>query len=256
MTDNKKIKAVIVDLDRTLLRTDKTLSEYSACVLGECQERGILVMAASARPIRDVITFQDSIKFDAITATNGAVVLLPDGLTEVGLSRQSGEIILSRLLTYPNMLLSVETDKGLFSNREISLWEPVVYHMFPRLPEDIVLYKILASSTDEKLYGDIQSVLTDDAYYTVAGSSLIQILNREATKWSGILKMLSYFDVDTKQAVFFGDDYDDVESIQKCGLGIGVANAIPEVLAAADFVADDNDADGVARFIEKHILFT
>ena len=43
------IKAVITDLDRTLLRTDKTVSEYTYAVLKKCQSRGILFMAATAR---------------------------------------------------------------------------------------------------------------------------------------------------------------------------------------------------------------
>lgn len=248
------IKALVVDLDRTLLHTDKTLSEYTASVLQKCRAHGFLIMAASARPIRDILIFRNSIEFDAITATNGAVVSLPNGLVEVGLSCQSGEKILSRLLALPDVILSVETSKGLFSNREIPEWNPVICHQFPQLPSNIDLYKILASSTHKELYESIQDMLTDDAYYTVAGKNLIQILSRDATKWNGVLKILAHFGIDASEVAYFGDDYDDIESIEKCGLGVAVANAIPEVLAVADFVADSNDADGVAMFIEKYIL--
>ena len=54
--------------------------------------------------------------------------------------------------------------------------------------------------------------------------------------------------------MYFGDDFDDAESMQLCGLGVAVENAIPEVKAVADEVAESNDADGVAKWIETHVL--
>ena len=53
---------------------------------------------------------------------------------------------------------------------------------------------------------------------------------------------------------YFGDDQDDIEPVKQCGVGVAVANGIAEVKAVADYVAESNDADGVANFIEQHIL--
>lgn len=38
------MKAIITDLDRTLLRTDKSLSEYTCATLKKCHDRGMLLM--------------------------------------------------------------------------------------------------------------------------------------------------------------------------------------------------------------------
>lgn len=43
------MKAIITDLGRTLLRTDKTVSEYTRTILKKCRDRGIVLMAATAR---------------------------------------------------------------------------------------------------------------------------------------------------------------------------------------------------------------
>ena len=43
------IKAIVVDLDRTLLHTDKTISPYTAEVFKKCKQKGILLMVATAR---------------------------------------------------------------------------------------------------------------------------------------------------------------------------------------------------------------
>lgn len=66
--------------------------------------------------------------------------------------------------------------------------------------------------------------------------------------------MLSHFHVSPKDAVYFGDDNDDIEPIKNCGLGIAVSNAIPSVLEVADRVIDSNDSDSVAKYIEENIL--
>ncbi len=248
------MKAVITDLDRTLLHTDKSVSERTVAVLKKCREQGILVMAASARAERDVRIYDALIGFDAATAINGAVVLLPDKRLEFGFSRKSGERITSAILEYPDVFLSIETSKGLYSNRDIPAWDPVIWDRFPTLPKDVVLYKILASSSQKPLYAGIETALTDDVYHTIANNDLIQIMSKEATKWNGIKQMLSYFGVSPSDAVYFGDDNDDIEPIKNCGLGVAVSNAIPSVLDVADQIIDSNDMDGVAKFIEGNFL--
>ncbi|MBQ7010090.1 MAG: HAD hydrolase family protein [Clostridia bacterium] len=248
------MKAIITDLDRTLLHTDKSLSERTVSVLKKCREKGMLIMAASARAIRDIRIYNEVLRFDAVTATNGAVVALPQKTLEFGISRNSGEKNLSAILKFPDVFLSIETSNGLYSNRDIPVWEPIVYDQFPALPKDVILYKILASSRQRPLYDGIGSVLTDDVYHTIANNELIQIMSNEATKWNGIRHMLAHFGISPNDAVYFGDDNDDVEPIKNCGLGVAVSNAIPSVLAAADRIIDSNDADGVAEFIETDLL--
>lgn len=247
------MKAIITDLDRTLLHSDKSLSEYTVSVFRRCHAKGILVMAATARPMRSVSAFQEQIGFDAITTMNGAIVYLPDRVMEFGISRESGRSIMERLLRYPDVLLSIETSKGFYASRDIPEWRPIVYSGFPELPEDIILYKILASSTQQPLYDGIRADLPADVYHTIANRELIQIMSREATKWNGIRHMLAHYGISPESAVYFGDDEDDIEPIRHCGLGVAVANAIPQVLAAADEITACNDADGVARYIEQHM---
>jgi len=248
------MKAIITDLDRTLLRTDKSISEYTLSVLQKCHARGIFVMAASARTMRDICKYNDLIGFDAVSSINGAIVTLPNETLEFGMSCESGEQIMSAILRYPDVFLSIETNKGLFSNRDIPQWKPVIYDKFPVLPKDIILYKILASSSQRPLYEGIEPTLTGDVYHTLANNDLIQIMSKKATKWNGVKQMLAHFNVSPSDAVYFGDDNDDIEPIKNCGLGVAVANAIPYVLDVADRVIDSNDVDGVAKFIEANIF--
>lgn len=248
------IRAIITDLDRTLLRTDKSISEYTKNVIERCHERGILVLAASARPPREIERYNEMLSFDAVTAMNGAIVRCPDGETRFTIPRESGERIIAELMRFDDIFLSIETSDGLYSNRDIPVWKPKIYKDFPHLPDNIELYKILVSSESEEIYRNIELCLTEDVYHTIANKVIIQIMSDGATKFKGVELMLSSFGVLPSEAVYFGDDHDDIGPIRACGVGVAMANSVSSVLEAADAVTDDNDNDGVAKYIENHIL--
>lgn len=248
------MKAIIVDLDRTLLRTDKTLSAYTLNVLKKCHNEGLAVIAATARPERSILMYHEQIGFDAAITMNGAKIILPNEVIENSIPRLSGECVLSALISVPDTLISIETSNGIYSNAAIPEWNSTCYDDFPNLPPQSTLYKILASSTNNALYAKIEHILTEDVYYTVANSTLVQIMSKNATKWNGIKAALEALNVLQNEAVCFGDDNDDIEPIRMCGIGVAVSNAIEAVTNAADYITGSNDEDGVAHFIEANLL--
>ena len=248
------MKAVITDLDRTLLRTDKTISEYTYTILKKCHDRGIILMAATARPERAILAYHKQIHFEAITTLNGARIILPHSIIENGIKHSSAESILKKVIKIPGLVLSIETGDGIFSNVPIPEWNAAVFNGFPALPTESIIYKLLLSSKENNIQKEVKKALTPDTYMTVADSKLIQVMSTASTKWNGIKSMLKAVDVKQNEAVYFGDDYDDIESIKNCGVGIAVSNAIDEVLDVADFITESNDLDGVAQYIEKNLL--
>lgn len=44
-------KLIVLDLDKTLLHNDGSLSDYSVKVLNDCRDKGILVAVASYRKV-------------------------------------------------------------------------------------------------------------------------------------------------------------------------------------------------------------
>lgn len=248
------MKAIITDLDQTLLHTDKTVSEYTCTVLKKCRDRGILLMAATARPERAILTYRDQIGFDAVTTLNGARIILPHSVIENGIMPSSAEKILQKVITIPGLVLSMETGNGIFSNVPIPEWNAEVFGGFPALPTESILYKLLLSHRENNIQQEVEKALTADTYMTVAEGKLIQIMDTASTKWNGIKTMLEAVGVSPDEAVYFGDDNDDIEPIKNCGVGVAVSNAIDGVLAAADFITESNDMDGVAQYIGKNIL--
>ena len=248
----KNIKAIITDLDRTLLRTDKTLSEYTVEVLKECKARGIKVMAATARPERTVTEYDAGIGFDAMTVMNGAKVMVGDKVMTYGIPEELAEEMLSKVCERKKLLFSVETGEILYAAEHIPEFEYTLHTDFPKLPAGETAYKILVSGEGAAEF--VKENLPEGLHCTVANGYLVQIMSKNANKRNGVHVMLDAFGIAPDEAVYFGDDQDDAESMRLCGLGVAVSNAIPEVKAVADEIAESNDTDGVARWIEEHLL--
>lgn len=245
-------RAVIVDFDRTLLRTDKSISDHTVRILRECCQSGIRLFAATARPVRTIKEYCNTIAFDAITTLNGAQTIVGNDVYEAIISNQSAEYVLQQLNAMEGAVISVETGNGFYANTDIPVWKPTVTDNISSLAGREKIYKILVSHPQIPASW-ICFDLPEDLYTTIADQKLIQIMNKDATKWNGILRMLESFQIRAEQAIYFGDDNDDIEPIAKCGCGVAVSNALPSVLDIADCITDSNDEDGVAAFLSKLI---
>lgn len=248
------IKGIVVDLDRTLLRSDKTLSLYTLGVLGRCKEMGMKLIVATARPFRTAEEYCRMIRADAIVVSNGARVICGDHRTEFGIDLQSAVALLKALGQEPSLTVTLETGDEAYSNKPVQEYETVLSDDLAGVAEAEGALKILVTYDDGKALEMVKENLTEDLYYTVASGHLIQIMSKAATKWNGIKAVLELCGCALEETAYFGDDNDDIEPIKRCGLGVAVANAIDEVKAVADDTAESNDADGVAKYIERRVL--
>lgn len=249
------MKAIITDLDRTLLRTDKSVSEKTISVLRKVQENGIKVMFATARPRRAIAQYEELLHPDLVVTLNGARTFINDSSIDYCIPYESVRKMLTGFLQIPGCIISMETSNGIYANVDIPEWTPVVTNCFPEIPEGCgLIFKILVSNENTNLNEHIDSIVTDDSYYTVAVGTLFQIMNRTATKLNGVKALLEAFGIGPDEVVYFGDDNDDIESLRWCGKGVAVKNAIPGALSVANEVTASNDEDGVALWIEKFFL--
>lgn len=245
------IKAIVMDLDRTLLRSDKRISDRALAVLRSCREAGIRLMVATARPWRTAEDYCGMIGAEAVVVSNGARVICSGHRTEYGISQKSAVALLNALARRPELTVTLKTGEVAYSNKPVAEYETVMTDDLAGIAETEGALKILVSLDGDEALAAVQVNLTADLYCTVANGHLIQIMDRRATKWNGIRAMLELSGFAPEDAVYFGDDHDDIEPIKMCGLGVAVANAIDEVKAVADHIAGSNDDDGVAEFIEQ-----
>ena len=58
-----------------------------------------------------------------------------------------------------------------------------------------------------------------------------------------------------EEMIACGDGYNDLSMIRFAGLGVAMENAVLPVRKAADYITDSNNEDGVAKVVEKFLLF-
>ncbi len=89
----------------------------------------------------------------------------------------------------------------------------------------------------------------DITYSTNNG--LIEIVPSGVNKATGVAEVARPLGITDEDMVAFGDMPNDVPLLLRAGLGVAMANAHPDALAAADEVTASNSDDGVARVLER-----
>jgi Cof subfamily protein (haloacid dehalogenase superfamily) len=121
------------------------------------------------------------------------------------------------------------------------------------LSEDVV--KLLARHEElgsDELLAAARAAVGDGAELTHSSSDgLLEISALGVSKASGLATVAEQHDVGRQDVLAFGDMPNDLPMLTWAGWGVAVANAHPEVLAAADEVCPSNDDDGVAQVLDR-----
>lgn len=257
---NKKIKAVITDIDETLFSHKlKKVPESAIKAIEEMQKKGIKLFLCSGR------------NFYLIRKTGILDIVHPDGLITMNGSNAiiDGKIIyrypipedvVDALIKFSKRLkfglTLIEEDAGhinYIDDRVIQAHEKYG----TRFPQprtfkdhyDRVVYQAIAfcDELDESLFlphlRNCKSARWDE--YAV------DIMPADSDKAKGILAVLDYFHWSQDDILCIGDALNDIEMLQFAGTSVAMGNAKNEVKAIVDYVTDDCDKDGWAKAM-KH----
>ncbi|WP_223804518.1 HAD family hydrolase [Lactococcus kimchii] len=253
--DYSKIKIprkIVTDLDGTLLRTNKTISQRTANTLLCCKNLGYQIIVATARPPRDIYKLlPECLKDNPIICYNGALVLHDRKvLYQHGLPQKTVLEIekVAKINGYNKICL--EIDNQLFAN--FDAWEDYGWVCklvdFQNLSFDEALKVIVCSETPiseyflNKLPQESSGVLTDKA-------RLCQIMQTNVSKANSLNKIIG-----NREFIAFGDDNNDLEMLTATSFGVAMENATESLKKVATAITATNDEDGVALFLEENIL--
>jgi Cof subfamily protein (haloacid dehalogenase superfamily) len=251
------IKMIVTDLDNTLLRRDKTITDYTAHVFRLIHKRGILITFATARDFRFVtehISPLFDIVPDIVIADNGA------------LARHNNKDVYKRLIPaeIANALLSrfelvrcISTEtayylSGEYSNDHWSIGKKAtIITDFSNDVNEDVLY--LDGNIGNSL-ADITEGFHEVRPVTYSDVGLVTVVHKEATKLNALIAVENELNILENEILSFGDDYSDIDILAHCTNSVAVANAIDEVKAVARYFCGDCDNDGVAKWMEENVL--
>lgn len=272
-----QIRMIGLDLDGTLLTDDKRLTSYTRNVLERALKQGVTVLVATGRPLAGVP--KELLEFPGmryILTANGARVI--DQVSQKILFENTMDLAMAGaaidvIQDYDALHEVFIEGEGYCDAEPLSrihefFAEPYMadYIRSTRIPVESIREQIdvLGKNADKvhvifKHMNDRKEALhrlseIPGIYVTGAFSNSLEI-NREGTnKGTGLLRLGSLLGIRREAIMACGDGMNDYDMIREVGLGVAMANGNPRLKEIADYVTESNEADGVAKAIEKYVL--
>jgi Cof subfamily protein (haloacid dehalogenase superfamily) len=251
---------IVMDLDGTLLDDNKNISNYTLAILEKCKNIGIKIVIATARSEKEAERVIKLLKPDFMILNGGGLVLNKNRkiIYEKIISIEVSDKIIEKCTNNKNFgIITVETKKGYYLNYKNPEWHKDfmngIYNDFSK-PLSLEAYKIVFELNKEKIINEIQNEYSELNIVKFSGENWFGFYNKDAKKLLAIETVANAENINLKDIVAFGDDYNDLEMIKKCG--IGMENAIEEVKNVAKYICENNNNDGVGKWIERNILKT
>lgn len=274
-----KYKIIALDLDGTLTRSDKKISPHTREVLIEAQEKGTKVVLASGRPTNGMSFLADELKMDrfggTVLAFNGGeiidwqskevinqVVLPDEAIPELySFAKEKGFAI----MTYCGKEILTEAEgnryieQSAFRNRmQIRVVDKFVdaTREWGRLPKCLIVGNpdLLAVFEKEMHEWAKGKVCMDSIDFFRSEPYYLEVVPKGIDKGQCLQMVLDHYGLQREELIACGDAYNDLSMIRFAGLGVAMGNGQECVKEAADYITDSNEADGVARVVEKLLL--
>ncbi len=262
------MKAVVFDLDDTLLRDDLSISDYTVRVFRRLHETGYLITAASGRAQLSMKPYVDQLDcVDAYISCNGAEIWKGGShelLHRVLFPAETG-IEIARFAEEYNCYAQVYEGNQFYYSMH-GIWADR-YSASARLCGNYVgplstyirepRNKILLIGEKEQidiLYAEALDRFADKASVTRSKPFYLEFNPPAATKGIALETAASYLQISPKDYIAFGDSLNDLSMLQKAGVSVAVSNAWDEIRKIADYVCESNNQDGPAHFLHEYCL--
>ncbi len=271
------IRLIAVDLDGTLLNSQKELTPRTKEALTRAAEKGVHIVPATGRTFGGVPEMVRSLPFVryGICINGGSVwdAQIDGAIHTAEIPYERAEEIFDYVEQFHTMYDCYVDGWGKSDRKFFD-------HLLDYVDEDVVkIIKATRSPVDDfrgyirSLGHDIQKIILffrdlevhdrmiekiradlPDMAVTAALPCNIELNNKDANKGAALRILFEHLGFGPEQAMAFGDGGNDQSMIETAGLGVVMANGVPELKAAADYITLSNDEDGVAAAIEKFVL--
>ena len=275
---NAPVRLIALDLDGTLLDSGKRLSARNRAALEGAAAKGVHVVPTTGRffgMMPEAIRALPFVRY-AITV-NGAQVY--DRETDTALAR--AEIPVATAIAAMEVLDGFDCIYDCYQDswgwmtdamqRKAELYAPDAHYLkmirefrkpVPELKAHLAakgadVQKVMCFARDAADLPTIQGALAarfPELVLTRSTPNNVEINHALAHKGEAMRRLAEALGFGLENCMAFGDGLNDLTKVRDAGLGVAMANAAPEVLAAAKHTTLSNDDDGVAAAIERLVL--
>lgn len=265
-------KAVMIDLDGTLLTDDKKITDFSNQILQKLYDNGIKIIIATGRGLSRAKQLTEKLDFDKIIlANNGAIIHSSSNIaTDEDLKLESN--VVDELSTLSEeygirpyffvenkcaLLIQDEDDKKNFEDSVGDVGE-IMTVSERNLPIDDCVSMIMIARKD-RIYDIVDHIKTNPnvtyhihTKYFSKNIRMLEVQNVNTDKYKRAIHVLEHFGIKNDEVVAIGDAHNDLEMVVNSGLGVAMKNSDDILKQNADIITQyTNEQDGLAKFLEE-----
>ena len=259
-----------LDLDGTLLRSDKQLSKYDAVAIKEAVRRGVKVVLATARPPRSSKTIYKKLGLDTpLINYNGALiydVAKDEQVYHEPLNSKTARAIIKLARSIePSVVVSLEVQDKWYTDYDDPRFKTATAKRFKPdyvgtliVPLSRPITKLMLLFHAEQL-GPVRDAIMaefgEHAAFPESDKTIIQVVNADVDKSVALSRVAEGYGIDASRVCAIGDAPNDAGMLRWAGLGLAVGNAFGSALESANVVLDrTNDERAVGLAVERYIL--
>lgn len=263
-------KLIAVDMDGTLLREDKTISDKTKDRINKSVEKGVKIVLASGRPIEGLERYLEELQLvtedDFVMSFNGSVIqnAKTKAIISKNILKGSDLKALYRLSKQIGVNIHAFTKQGCvtpimneYSQLEGRINGIEVHEVdFNTIDDNEDVIKVMFIDPEPVLAAAVEKIphhVYEDFTVVRSAPYFLEFLNKASSKGTGVKALAEHLGIKREEIICIGDAGNDLDMIEFAGLGVAMGNAFEEVKAVADYVTLDNESDGVAHVIEKFI---
>ena len=272
------IKMVSMDLDETLLTTDKVITESFESFVKKLKSNNIIPVVATGREYYSAHKFVGN-KVDIDLICNNGNVIRDNLSGKVHYVNPINDEDLKRVMAFDDnekvfTSLHIQRDDGIdlvYKKKNFTNFEGTYVDAFRGRNlgldnfdnlEGNPLSIVFAGSHDDlvSLRNRMRDEISDRFNFHIMKIRrepkwMLEVLQKSGDKFYGVKKYAEIRGIDLKDVAAIGDDSNDVMLIKSVGLGIAMKNGVERLREAADVVSDfDNNSDGAVKILDK-VLF-
>jgi len=264
------IRLVAFDLDGTLVDHALRMSVGVREAIARALQQGTIITLATGRMFSATVSFARQLDIHAplicyqggwIQAPEGEVLhRTPLGEDEAHLAIELGRSHGWHTVLYAEGQLYLDSLRHPMSYYERLLGpdptvEPRLAAVLQERTADKVLF-VAEPAQIEAMERVLQAYFGETAEVIQSHAEFIEVVPPGITKGAALAWLAAYLDIPREAVMAVGDQRNDLSMITWAGVGVAMGNAVPEVRAAADWIAPTLAKDGAAKALERYVLGT
>jgi len=278
VTARPRYRLLALDIDGTLLRSDKTISPRTLAAVFDARRFGVRVVLITGRRHPAARRIVEQLGFDLDLVLHNGALIIENGavLRCLPLARDLAlrAVAIGRACDADPVLHCGHLGEGRLMIEGIAPSNTLLVYYLDRSHPDVtsvpVLDDALAEDPIQVMFGGGieamgqlharlteelgQAVRIDRTIYPASDVLFLDVLQAGVGKAEALRFLQRRWKVAAEETLAIGDNWNDHEMLEAAGLGLVMGNADPEMLRLGLGVLPTNDEDGVAIAIEREIL--